>query len=153
MEKVVIGSDHGGYSLKEELKPFIRSLGFQLVDIGCYNTDSVDYPDFAFLVADAVSRDPLNCRGIMIDGAGIASAMVGNKISGIRAALAWDLYTANNAREHNNANMLTLGSMVTGPGLAKEIVKIFLTTPFAGGRHKRRVDKLDAIDLEFRRRR
>lgn len=149
--KLAIGSDHGGYTLKDPLVAFIRQLGHEVVDFGTYSADlPVDYPDFAFLVAAGVSEGRFQA-GIVLDGAGIGSAMVCNKVPGVRAALCHDLYAARNAREHNNANVLTLGSRVIGVGLAQEIVKIFLTTEFAT-RHQARIDKITRIERELLRR-
>ncbi|MFQ5704568.1 MAG: ribose 5-phosphate isomerase B [Gemmatimonadales bacterium] len=142
---VALGADHGGYDLKESLKPFVSQLGFTIEDVGCHSTESVDYPMFAARVAELVA-DRQARFGIMVDGAGIGSAMVANKVPGVRAALCYDLTTAGNAREHNNANVLTLGGTLVGDRLAREIVERFLTTPFAGGRHDRRVAMIDALD-------
>jgi ribose 5-phosphate isomerase B len=144
---VAIGADHGGYPLKEALKSFIEELGTAIVDVGCNSTDSVDYPVFAARVADAVATGEAEF-GVMVDGAGIGSAMVANKVPGVRAALCYDVTTAENAREHNNANLLTLGGSLVGERLAKEIVRTFLATPFGGGRHGRRVAMIDALDAE-----
>lgn len=146
--KIMIGSDHGGYELKEDLKKYLRSLGYEVVDFGCPSPEPVDYPDIAFLVADAVSGTE-NAVGIMIDGVGVASAMVANKVPGIRAALCWELFSVNNAREHNDANVLVMGGMVIGKGLAREMSKRFLETGFAGGRHARRVNKIMAIENRY----
>lgn len=143
--KVGIGSDHGGFLLKEALLKFVRAQGHECTDFGTHSADPVDYPDFAALVADAVAAGVVE-RGIVVDGAGIGSAIAANKVAGVRAALCHDAFTARNAREHNNANVLTLGSGVTGAGVAEEIVRLFLTTDFAGGRHQRRVNKLDDLD-------
>ena len=144
---VALGADHGGFPLKESLKATITELGLEITDVGCANTDAVDYPVFAARVADLVASGAARF-GIMVDGAGIGSAMVANKIAGVRAALCYDLTTAKNAREHNNANLLTLGGGLIGERLAAEIVKAFLTTPFAGGRHQRRVAMIDALDRD-----
>jgi ribose 5-phosphate isomerase B len=133
---VAIGADHGGFHLKEALKPAIAELGCG-VDVGCYSPDSVDYPVFAAQVADRVACGDAQF-GVMIDGAGLGSAMVANKIPGVRAALCYDLTTAQNAREHNNANVLTLGGTLIGERLASE----------TGGRHARRVAMIDALDRE-----
>lgn len=149
--KLAIGSDHGGFALKEPLVAFLRQMGHEVVDFGTHSgLEPVDYPDFAFLVAAGVAegRFPM---GIVLDGAGIGSAMVCNKLPGVRAALCHDLYAARNAREHNNANVLTLGSRVIGVGLAQEIVKIFLSTEFAV-RHQTRIDKITRIERELLRR-
>lgn len=146
---VALGADHGGFKLKEALKAVVEAAGFQVLDVGTHSTDAVDYPDFALTVAQQV-QEGAAAFGIMVDGAGIGSAMVANKVPGIRAALCYDVTTAQNAREHNNANVLTLGGALIGERLAGEIVKSFLTTAFGGGRHTRRVAKIDALD-ELRR--
>ena len=142
---VAVGSDHGGFALKEHLKAFILGLGWDVRDVGCESAESVDYPVYAARVADAVAQGEA-AFGVMVDGAGIGSAMVANKIPGARAALCYDLTTAHNAREHNNANVVTLGGTLIGDRLASEIVRVFLATPFAGGRHQRRVAMIDALD-------
>lgn len=142
---VALGADHGGFKLKESLKATIKELGLGLNDVGCSSTDAADYPVFAARVADLVAGGEARF-GIMVDGAGIGSAMVANKIAGVRAALCYDLTTAKNAREHNDANLLTLGGGLIGERLAGDIVRTFLTTPFAGGRHQRRVAMIDALD-------
>lgn len=143
--KVALGSDHGGLGLKEALLRYAKAQGHDCLDFGTHATDPVDYPDFAALVADAVAAGVVE-RGIVVDGAGVGSAIAANKVAGVRAALCHDAFTARNAREHNDANVLTLGSRVTGEGVAEEIVRIFLTTDFAGGRHQRRVNKLNDLD-------
>src|SRR5687768_308272 len=109
--KISLGSDHGGFHLKEDLKKFLAEEGHQVVDLGCYNTEAVDYPDFAALVAQSVACGETKL-GVMVDGAGIGSSMAANKVPGVRAAVCWDLYSANNAREHNDANVITLGGQV-----------------------------------------
>lgn len=140
--RVALGCDHGGFELKEALKKFIESdMGIECRDLGTHSTDSVDYPDFARKVADTVSRGDC-CRGIVIDGAGIGSAMVANKVRGIRAANPSNVTEARNAREHNDANVLSLGGQMIGAQLARAITVIFLKTPFEGGRHQRRVAKI-----------
>lgn len=121
--RVIIGSDHGGFALKTDLIGFIRELGHEVVDYGTHSIDPVDYPDIALLVASAVAADPERTLGIMVDGAGIGSAMTANKVPGVRAAPCYDPFTAKNSREHNDANVLTLGGRVTGVGLARDIVK------------------------------
>lgn len=151
-QKIVIGSDHGGFELKEILKNHLMELGYEVDDVGTYSTDSVDYPDYAFRVAEKVARDSSQTTlGIIIDGAGVGSGMAANKVPGIRAATCHDVYTARNSREHNNANVLTLGSRVLGVDIAKEIIGVWLKTDFAGGRHKRRVDKITEIERKFTR--
>ena len=142
---VAIGADHGGFPLKEQLKTLLTELGCDVLDVGTHSTDAVDYPDFAVAVAEAVAGGRAEC-GIMVDGAGIGSSMAANKVPGVRAALCYDLTTAQNAREHNDANVLTLGGTLIGTRLAGDIVKAFLSTPFGGGRHQRRVDKINALD-------
>jgi len=142
---VAIGADHGGFPMKEQLKALLGELGYQTLDVGTHSTAAVDYPDFAVAVARAVAGGQA-WRGIMVDGAGIGSAMAANKVAGVRAALCYDLTTAHNAREHNDANVLTLGGTLIGPRLAADIVRAFLTTPFGGGRHQQRVAKINALD-------
>jgi len=142
---VALGSDHGGFKLKEALKAVIAELTLGVTDVGCPSTDPVDYPVFAARVADLVASGEARF-GIMVDGAGIGSAMVANKIAGVRAALCYDLTTAKNAREHNDANLLTLGGGLIGERLAGEIVRVFLSTPFGGDRHARRVAMINALD-------
>jgi ribose 5-phosphate isomerase B len=142
---ISIGADHGGFQLKEIIKKYLEEQGYTVIDCGTHSSDSVDYPDFARAVAVLVGEGKA-WRGIMIDGAGIGSCMVANKIAGVRASMCYDHATANNAREHNDANVLTLGSGLIGPNLAQQIVNTWLTTPFAGGRHAKRVDKIIALD-------
>lgn len=142
---VVLGADHGGFALKEELKTFLAERGYATRDVGCHSTEAVDYPDYARAVALEVARGAA-WRGIMVDGAGIGSAMVANKVPGVRASLCYDVSSARNAREHNDANVLTLGAGLIGAGLARQIVETWLATAFAGGRHARRVSKINALD-------
>jgi len=142
---VALGADHGGYPLKEQLKGPLGELGYDVLDLGTTGTEAVDYPDFAVAVAQAVAQGRA-WRGIMIDGAGIGSSMAANKVAGVRAALCYDLTTAQNAREHNDANVLTLGGTLIGTRLAVDIVRTFLATDFGGGRHARRVDKINSLD-------
>ena len=145
IKSVALGADHGGYPLKEILKAFLEGEGFQVIDCGTNSSESVDYPDFAKAVAQQVA-DGTAWRGIMIDGAGIGSCMAANKVPGVRAAMCYDHATAFNSREHNNANLLTLGAGLIGSNLAKQITATFLETEFGGGRHARRVDKIMAIE-------
>ncbi len=142
---VALGADHGGFPLKEHVKGALAEAGYDVLDLGTSDTQAVDYPDFAVAVARAVAEGRA-WRGIMIDGAGIGSAMAANKIAGVRAALCYDLTTAQNAREHNDANVLTLGGTLIGTRLAVDIVRTFLSAAFGGGRHARRVDKINALD-------
>ncbi len=145
MKKIFIGADHGGFPLKEEIKKYLQQKNYQVEDIGTHSTDSVDYPDIAFLVAHNVAQYA-GSLGIIIDGAGIGSCMAANKVAGIRAACCNDLYVTCNSREHNHANVLTMGSMVVGVGYAKQIVDAWLETEPAPGRHAARVSKI--MDLE-----
>ena len=142
---VALGADHGGYAMKEQLKPVLAESGYEVLDLGTFDAQPVDYPDFAVAVARAVAEGRA-WRGIMIDGAGIGSAMAANKIGGVRAALCYDLTTAQNAREHNDANMLTLGGTLIGTRLAVDIARTFLSAAFGGGRHAKRVAKINALD-------
>lgn len=145
---VAIGADHGGFELKETLKPEISALGYELVDVGTNSKEAVDYPDFAHAVATLVSAQKA-WRGIIIDGAGIGSCIVANKVPGVRAGMAYDYSSAVNSREHNDTNVLTLGAGLIGANLAKQIVKTWLTTEFGGGRHAKRVDKITAIEKQY----
>jgi len=145
--RIGLACDQGGFELKEELKPLLKSMEVEPVDMGSFNEESVDYPDFAIRVAEKVSRGELE-RGILICGTGIGMSIVANKFPGVRAALANDLYSARCSREHNDANVLVMGGRIVGRGLATEIVKVWLTTPFAGGRHQRRVEKIKALEKE-----
>ncbi len=147
---IAIGSDHGGFSMKEQLKPFIAEMGYTIKDLGTTSEEACDYPDYAFAVANLVSSGDAD-RGIMIDAVGVASAMVANKLAGVRAAVCQNEFSAQSSREHNDANVLTLGGRILGIELAKTIVKVWLATEFAGGRHKKRVDKISDIDLKYRK--
>ena len=147
--KIVIGSDHGGYELKTQLAAYLTELGHTPVDFGTHSVDPVDYPDFAFLVAAAVAKGEFSV-GIIIDGAGIGSAIVANKVPGVRASLCNDLFAARNAREHNHANVLTLGSRIVGSGLAKEIVKTWIGTA-PDPRHARRIQKIQDLETQLYR--
>jgi len=145
---IAIGADHGGFELKEILKPDLVALGYSIIDVGTNSKDSVDYPDFAFEVAKLVSTGKA-WRGIMIDGAGIGSCIVANKVPGIRAGMAYDYSSAVNSREHNDTNVLTLGAGLIGINLAKQIVKVWLSTVFGGARHQRRVDKIMTVERMY----
>jgi ribose 5-phosphate isomerase B len=142
---VALGTDHGGVDLKNILKQELISLGYEVIDCGTHTKDSVDYPDIAREVALLVASGKA-WRGVIIDGAGIGSCMAANKVLGVRAAMCYDHATAVNSREHNNANVLTLGAGLIGVNLAKQILKTWLKTEFGGGRHARRVDKITAIE-------
>jgi len=145
---VALGADHGGFALKQTLKDYLTELGYTVRDCGTHSTDPVDYPDLAYAVARLVGSGEA-WRGIMVDGAGIGSAMAANKVPGVRAALCYDYSSAVNSREHNDANVLTLGAGLIGVALARQIVQTWLTTAYAGGRHQRRIDKLTEIEKRF----
>jgi len=145
---VAIGSDHGGFEMKTALLQYVKELGHEVIDCGTHSTDSVDYPDFALAVAEKLVHKQA-CRGIIIDGAGIGSCMAANKVPGIRAAMCYDYASANNSREHNNANVLTLGAGLLGMNQVKTIVKTWLEVPYAGGRHQSRIDKITAIEKKY----
>jgi ribose 5-phosphate isomerase B len=142
---IAIGADHGGFRLKERIGFRLRESGREVIDCGTDSSDAVDYPDFAVAVADMVASGEC-IGGIVIDGAGIGSAMVANKVAGVRAALCYDLSSARNSREHNHANVLTLGAGLIGETLAWQIVEEWLATPWGEGRHARRVAMIDALD-------
>lgn len=143
--EIVVASDHGGYNLKELIKDHLLQSGFQVEDIGTHSTETVDYPDMALKAAQAVAAGDFK-KGIIICGTGIGVSITANKVAGIRAALCHDTFSAAAAREHNDANILTMGERVIGPGLALKIVDTFLTTSFAEGRHTGRVDKVKDIE-------
>jgi ribose 5-phosphate isomerase B len=143
--RIAIGADHGGYELKQQIAEFLIARGHQVQDLGTHNLDSVDYPDFAALVARAVAAGEAE-RGITICGTGIGVSMAANKVHGIRAALCTDCYMARMAREHNDAQVLCLGARVLGIGSALDIVQVFLKSEFLGGRHARRVGKINALE-------
>lgn len=142
---IAIGSDHGGFRLKQEIKQLLDAQGIPHHDFGAYTPESVDYPDIALLVGQAVVTGEC-ARGILICGTGIGISIAANKIKGIRAALCNDVYSARMAREHNDANVLALGERVVGVGVALAIVEKWLGTEFAGGRHAARVKKIMAIE-------
>lgn len=142
---VALAADHAGFELKQYLKRYLGEWGYEVRDLGTHSTQPVDYPDFAAAVARAVASGEA-WRGIAVDGAGIGSAMAANKVPGVRAALCYDRATARNSREHNDANVLTLGARMISPEQAREIVAVWLETEFAGGRHQRRVDKITALE-------
>ncbi|MBW6467387.1 MAG: ribose 5-phosphate isomerase B [Brevefilum sp.] len=147
-QRVAIGTDHGGVDLKSILKQDLISLGYEVIDVGTHTKDAVDYPDIAREVAELVATGQA-WRGVVIDGAGIGSCMAANKVPGVRAAMCYDYATAVNSREHNNANVLTLGAGMLEVNLAQRILKTWLGTAFGGGRHTRRVDKITAIEKSY----
>ncbi|MEK7403966.1 MAG: ribose 5-phosphate isomerase B [Acidobacteriota bacterium] len=146
--RVAIGADHGGFRMKEALKPLLAELGLDVHDVGVHEETPVDYPDIAAQVADLVAQGQAE-RGIIIDGAGIGSAIAANKAPGIRAALCYDKASARNSREHNDANVLTLGGRLLTVTQAEEVLRTWLATPFAGGRHAGRVRKIAELEKRY----
>lgn len=144
---IAIGSDHGGLLLKEEIKKHLSQQGISVEDFGTYSEESVDYPDFAQKVSEAVISEKCK-RGILVCGTGIGISIAANKVAGIRAALCSDSFSARMSREHNDANILCLGERVLGQGLALEIVDVWLKASFAGGRHENRVKKIHQIETK-----
>jgi len=145
MALIALGADHAGWPLKEAIKAWLSARGHEILDFGTHTADSVDYPDYAALVADAVSAGTVE-RGVLVCGTGIGMAIAANKVPGARAASCADVYTARMAREHNDTNVLALGARLTGSEAATEILRVWLETAFAGDRHARRVGKLAAIE-------
>lgn len=145
MEKISIASDHAGYELKESIVTLLVQMGFEVNDLGPQNSDAVDYPDYGISLARSVAEEKVQ-RGIVICGTGIGMSIVVNRFPGIRGTLCSDVYTAKLCREHNDSNILIMGGRVVGKGLAHEIVRTWLTTPFEGGRHQKRLDKITQFD-------
>jgi len=145
---VALGADHGGFRLKEALKPLLESLGLAARDVGVYEEQAADYPDLALKVAQLVASGKAT-RGILIDGAGIGSSIAANKVPGIRAALCYDKASARNSREHNDSNVLTLGARLLTGTQAEEVVRTWLATEFAGGRHQTRLQKIAEIEQRY----
>ena len=143
--KIALGCDHGGYALKEQIKTWIAQMGHETEDFGCYNLDSCDYPDFGAAAARAVSEGKCE-MGIVVCTTGIGISIAANKIKGIRCAHCADCLQAQLTRQHNNANMMAIGAGFTGPNMAKQMVEVFLSTEFEGGRHERRVNLM--MDIE-----
>jgi ribose 5-phosphate isomerase B len=143
--KIAIGSDHAGFDYKEKIKQLLSELGHEVRDFGTHSTEPVDYPVFIRPVAEAVARGEFE-RGIVLGGSGNGEAITANKVKGIRCALCWNLESARLSREHNDANMLSLGQRMMPPELALEIVKLWLITRFAGGRHEQRIRQIEPID-------
>jgi ribose 5-phosphate isomerase B len=146
--RIAIGSDHAGFDLKSHLAAWLREAGHEVLDLGTDSTASVDYPEFCAAVGRLV-RDHGADLGIVLGGSGQGEQLAANKVRGVRAALCNDLYTARMSRAHNDANVLSIGARVVGVGLAEEIVELFLTTPFEGGRHARRVEQISRLEEEF----
>jgi ribose 5-phosphate isomerase B len=143
--RIAIGSDHAGFAMKQMILALLSELGHSYEDFGCFNSSSVDYPDIAHPVAEAVSKKSFD-RGILVCSTGIGMSIVANKVPGVRAAVCHDTFSARRAREHNDVNMLCLGEWVIGQGLMRDIVITYLSTDFAGGRHARRLEKIHAIE-------
>jgi len=147
---IAVGADHGGYEMKERLKEFLDELGYRHRDFGTFSEEAVDYPDFAHAVARAVADGACDL-GIVVDGAGIGSCMTANKVPGVRAAMCYDAATAGNSREHNYANVLTLGARMISTEKMREIVDVWLSTPEGAARHGKRVAKLIAVEKQYMR--
>ncbi len=143
--KIAIGSDHAGFTLKEEIKKFLEEKGIEVIDFGTHSEDRVDYPDYAIPLAESVAKGEEDF-GILICGTGIGMSIAANKVKGIRASLVSDVYSAHSAREHNNANILCMGGRVLGVELAKEVTNAWLNASFMGGRHERRINKISEYE-------
>ena len=150
LKPLVIGCDHAAVGLKEEIKALLKGRGIPVRDVGTHGPESVDYSDYGIEVASLVASGEAD-RGILICGTGLGMSMTANRFAGVRAALCTDLFSAAMSRKHNNANVLVLGGRVTGPGLALEIVKTWLDTPFEGGRHQNRIDKFNLLGTQVER--
>lgn len=146
--RVAIGADHGGFPIKESIKGWLTELGHVAIDLGTHDSQAVDYPDLAQAVAEAVATGRADL-GVCVDGAGIGSSIAANKVPGVRAALCYDEQTARNAREHNFANVLSLGGPMLGPDRCRRVLEVFLKTPEGAQRHERRVDKIRAIEVQY----
>ena len=144
-ERLAIASDHAGRELREDLKAYLAELGVEYIDMGVDSDKSVDYPDYGSPVAEKVSSGAV-ARGVLICGTGIGMSILANKYKGVRAALVSDVYSARMSREHNDANILVIGGRIVGKGLAREILKTWLETPFEGGRHQKRLDKITEVE-------
>jgi len=145
--RIALGSDHAGYRLKEYIESLLREAGHEVVDMGTHSEESVDYPLYAFRVAEAVARGEAD-RGILVCGTGIGMSIAANKVPGVRAALCWDTRTAELSRRHNDANVLCLGGRLLGEEEAARIVEVWLSTPFDGGRHARRIGLISRYEEE-----
>ncbi|HEY4716104.1 MAG TPA: ribose 5-phosphate isomerase B [bacterium] len=149
MKKIAIASDHAGFELKEKIKEFLKAQGYEVLDLGTNNTESVDYPDYAAMLAEKISAGELK-EGVLCCGTGIGMSIAANKFPGVRAAVAVNEFMAQMAREHNDANVLCLSSRVTDPEIAKKLVDVWLNAKFEGGRHDRRVKKIIEIEKKER---
>ncbi|UZP03854.1 ribose 5-phosphate isomerase B [Clostridium botulinum] len=146
--KLAIGCDHGGFELKQEIIKFLESEGHEVKDFGTHSTESCDYPDISLPVAESIVAKEFEL-GILVCGTGIGIGIAANKVPGIRAALCSDTFSAHATRQHNNANILTMGQRVVGTGLALDIVKTFISSEFEGDRHQKRIDKISAIETKY----
>ena len=146
--RIAIASDHAGYAMKDDLKRLLQESGHEVKDFGTHSTDPVDYPDFIVPAAEAVAAGQCD-RGIVLGGSGNGEALVANKVPGIRCALCWESYTARAARQHNDANMLSLGARVIGTEVAREVVRVWLNASYEGGRHQARLDKIRAVEERY----
>ncbi|MBU1070342.1 ribose 5-phosphate isomerase B [Myxococcota bacterium] len=149
--KIFMGADHGGFEMKEQLKAHLIAQGYDVADFGTHSKEAVDFPDVAFLVTQAVTGNHNaggRAVGILVDSIGQGSAVVANKVMGIRAVVAMDAFSVKSSREHTDANVLCLGGAWLGPGLARDLVDLWLETPYGGGRHQRRLDKITQIEKQ-----
>ncbi len=154
LQKIFLGADHGGFELKNLLKEHLVARGHEVSDFGTHSKDAVDFPDVAYLVTQAVTGNRAaggNAVGILVDSIGQGSAVVANKVPGIRAVVAMDAFSVKSSREHTDANILCMGGAWLGPGLARDLVDLWLATPYAGGRHQRRLDKITQIEKQTMR--
>ena len=145
---IALGCDHGGYELKQEVIEYLKKKGLEYKDFGCFGTEAVDYPDYALAVAEEVASGACE-RGVLMCGTGIGISIAANKVKGIRCAVCHDMFTAAMSAEHNKANIIALGGRILTPAQAAEMVGIWLDTPFGGGRHQSRVDKISAIEEKY----
>ena len=145
---IAIASDHGGFELKEDLKNYLTDTGCDFEDLGTFNTDSVDYPDYGILLAKKVAAGEFE-KGVLVCGTGIGMSIAANKVPGVRAALVADVYSARMSAEHNDANVLVIGGRVTGKGLARELLSAWLAASFEGGRHAKRLEKISNLEGEL----
>ncbi|HDD53445.1 MAG: ribose 5-phosphate isomerase B [Aquificota bacterium] len=146
--RLALASDHGGFELKEAVRGWLQEWGYQVVDLGTHSPESVDYPDYIALAAAAVSRGETD-RAVVLCGTGIGASIVANKFPGVRATLCHDIYTARMSRLHNDSNVLAMGGRILGADLAREMLKVWLETPFEGGRHERRLRKVAEIERKI----
>jgi ribose 5-phosphate isomerase B len=150
VSRIALGADHAGFALKEALKAWLIDHGYQVLDYGTHSPEPVDYPDYASPVAEAVADQKVE-RGVLVCGTGIGMEITANKVPGVRAAVCSDLYTARMSREHNDVNVLTLGGRLMGQEMAVDMLKMWLETDFAGGRHQRRLDKISEVEQRHAR--